>query len=236
MDTKLLEEVGFTPKEIDVYIALLSLKASSIFELMNRAKVSRKSIYEILQKLLDKGLASYTIKDGRKKYQAASPERLIEILKEKEENVQTILPELLKRYKEMEEETKVELFMGKNGMKAVMNGILKEGKPMHVLAGEGKIHEFLKYYMPQFFKRRVKLKINAKMVYNESVRGKFSIPLAEIRYIQEKYSSPLSKAIYGNNVSIFIFSETPLVIHIKSKEVAKSFMNYFNLMWKIAKK
>ena len=92
MDRKILEDIGLTPKEVDVYLALISLDAASISEIRNKANVSRKSIYEILQKLLDKGLVSYIVKDNKKQYMAATPERFIELLKEKEANLETILP------------------------------------------------------------------------------------------------------------------------------------------------
>lgn len=75
------------------------------------------------------------------------------------------------------------------------------------------------------------------MIYNESARKKeLKIPLAEIRYVQDKYASPLSIAIYGDNINILIFNQdNPLAIHIKSREIAQSFMNYFNLMWAVGK-
>ncbi|MEA2004350.1 MAG: helix-turn-helix domain-containing protein, partial [archaeon] len=227
-----------TPKEIDVYLALLKINSSSIAEIMSRANVSRKSIYEILQKLLDKGLVSYTIKDNRKQFNAASPERFIEILKEKEANLETILPELLKKHQKSTEEIKVEVFIGTEGMKTATNIILKEKKKFYVLANEGRIFEFLKYYMPQFQQKALKLGIRGDVIYSESARDKKLLTPAEnnIRYVSDKYNSPMSIAMYGNNVNILIYSENnPIAIHLKSKDIAQSFMNYFNLMWNIGK-
>ena len=243
MNTKILEEIGFTPKEVDVYLVMLGLKTATIFEIMSKAKVSRQSIYEILQKLLDKGLISYIVKNRKKQYHTVNPERMLDIikeqetiLKEKEVNLQALLPDLLKRYNKNKEDTNFEIFLGKEGMKTITNDILKVGKNICVLAGDGRLIDYLKYYLPQFIKKRVKLGLFSKVIYNESVREKgLEVPLSEIRYASEKYSSPIMIAIYGNNVNLIIFSESPVAIHIESKEIAKSFMNYFNLMWKIAK-
>lgn len=244
MNTKLLEELGFTAKETDVYLALLNLKRASIFEIMGRANVSRKRIYEILQKLLNKGLISYTTENNKKLFQAASPERLLDvlqeqevILKEKETEMRSLLPELLARYNENKSEINIEVFVGKDGVRTMANNIIKVGKPVYILSGDGKIWDLLKYYMPQFTKSREKMKIRLKMVYNESVRAKNrQLPLAEIRYAPEKYNIPMAIAVYGDNVNQLISSESLIGIHIQSKEVAQLFMNYFNLMWKIAKK
>lgn len=238
MDTKLLEEIGLTPKEVDVYLALMQSKSSSIFNLMNRAKVSRKSIYEILQKLLDKGLVSYTIQDNKKIFEAVSPERLVEIVKEKEANIQSMLPELMKRYQKNEKDVKVEVFLGTEGMKTASNYVLKEKKNFYVLANEGKIFDFLKYYMPQFQKKAKMFGIRGDVIYSESARDKKLLTPVEnnIRFVPDKYSSPMSITIYGDNVNILIYSENnPIAIHLKSKDIAQSFMHYFNLMWDIGK-
>ncbi len=238
MDRKILQDTGLTPKEVDVYLALITSDQTSIADIMNKAKVSRKSIYEILQKLLDKGLVSYTIKDNKKQYAAATPERFIDLLKEKEANIETILPELLRRHKESEEETSIRVYIGKEGMKTITNNILKVGKPLYALVGRELILDSLKYYIPQFIKKRVEQRIHAKMIYSESVRKrKLKIPLTELRYVPNESASPISIIIYGENVNLLIFSEeNPIAIHMKSKEIAHSFMNYFNLMWSIAKK
>lgn len=237
MDRKILQDTGLTPKEVDVYLALITSDQASIADIMNKAKVSRKSIYEILQKLLDKGLVSYTIKDNKKQYMAATPERFIELLKEKEANLETILPELLRKHKESEEETSIRVYIGKEGMKTITSNILKVGKPIYAQVGRELVLDLLKYYLPQFIKKRVEQKIPAKMIYGESVRKrKLKIPLTELRYVPNESASPISIIIYGDNVNLLIFSENHVAIHIKSKEIAHSFMNYFNLMWSIAKK
>ncbi len=237
METKFLEDLGLSPKEVDVYLALLTLESATIFEIKNKAKVSRMSIYEILQKLLDKGLISFVTKDNKKHYQAANPERLRELIKEKEETLETLLPELLSKYKESKSKTNIAVFVGKEGMKTITNNILKVGKPIYVIDGDGKIFEFLKYYIPQFIEKRAKLGISAKVIYCEAFRkNKFKAPLTEVRYISDEYNSPTSITIYEDNVNFLIFSENPIAIHIQSREIAKSYLDYFNLMWSIGKK
>ena len=46
----------------------------------------------------------------------------------------------------------------------------------------------------------------------------------------------MSINIYGKNVLIIIFGDELTGIHIKSGDVAKSFEEYFKLLWKQAKK
>ncbi|MCK5474286.1 MAG: hypothetical protein KAI53_02675 [Candidatus Aenigmarchaeota archaeon] len=238
MDKKILQDVGLTPKELDVYMVLLESDFESIANIMTKAKISRKSIYEILDKLLDKGLVSYTIKDNKKQFSAVTPERFLDILKEKEQNVQNLLPVLLKKYSQSKEETIVRVFLGKEGMKTASQNLLKEKKNFYVIANEGKIFDFLKYYMPQFQKNAKKNGMIGDVIYSESARDKKLLTPKQnkIRYSPDKYTTPMSTVVYGENINILIFSEdNPITIHIKNKHVANSFKTYFNLMWAISK-
>jgi len=237
MDTSILSEMGLAQKEIDVYLTLISLKSATISEIISKAKVSRQSVYEIVQKLLDKGLISFVARDGKKQYIVTNPERLRDIQKEKLELLDKLLPELLSKYRENKEETNVEVFAGKEGMKAMTDNIWKVGKPTYVISNDAKIFEVLKYYMPQFMQKRAKLGIKMRAVYSEKARvKKIDGELFEIRYVPEQHSIPISIAIYGDNSNIIVYSENPVAMHIENKEVAQSFMQYFNLMWSLGKK
>ncbi len=41
--------------------------------------------------------------------------------------------------------------------------------------------------------------------------------------------------IYGNKTAIILWAEKPIVIAIREKEIADSYRNHFELMWKLAK-
>ncbi|MDI6738179.1 MAG: hypothetical protein QME12_06745 [Nanoarchaeota archaeon] len=73
------------------------------------------------------------------------------------------------------------------------------------------------------------------MLYAGGVKGK-TIPLAEIRHLPKEYESPVSLNVYGGKVAIIVWGVEPAAILIANTDVAKSFRNYFELMWKMAKK
>ena len=54
MNIKILEEIGLTPGEIKVYLALLKIGQSSTGAIANESQVSRSKIYTILDKLAKK--------------------------------------------------------------------------------------------------------------------------------------------------------------------------------------
>jgi len=42
--------------------------------------------------------------------------------------------------------------------------------------------------------------------------------------------------IYGNKTAIILWAKQPIVIAIREKEIADAYKNYFELMWRLAKK
>ena len=59
----LLEELGLTKGEIKVYLTLLKLGETTTGKIVEEAGISSGKIYEILEKLIRKGLASFIIKE-----------------------------------------------------------------------------------------------------------------------------------------------------------------------------
>ncbi len=58
MNNKLLEEIGLTKGEISVYLALLKIGETTTGKIIEEAQISSGKIYEILDKLIKKGMVS----------------------------------------------------------------------------------------------------------------------------------------------------------------------------------
>ena len=78
MYESVLEELGLTSNESKVYEALLSSGSSSIEQIAVRSKAHRRNIYDVLSKLLEKGLISEAFIHNRKEYRAIHPSRLLD--------------------------------------------------------------------------------------------------------------------------------------------------------------
>ena len=100
--------------------------------------------------------------------------------------------------------------------------------------------EFIKKAKNKFGRRYIYSKVRYKgaeikvkiIAYDKKITN---IPLAEIRYLPKKYESPVAMNIYGNKTAIILWAEKPIVIAIREKEIADSYRNHFELMWKLAK-
>ena len=62
MDTSILKEIGFSDREIRVYIALLEIGKSTAGPISIKANLSQTKVYETLGKLIEKGLVSFNLR------------------------------------------------------------------------------------------------------------------------------------------------------------------------------
>ena len=109
---KVLENMGFSPNEIKVYLALNNHGSSKAGKISKIAQIDRSSCYNSLKTLIEKGLVSYVSIGKIKWFQATGPRKLLDYLKEQEEDVKGILPELQKRHKAAKIEGQVRMFKG----------------------------------------------------------------------------------------------------------------------------
>ena len=72
-----LANVGFTAGEEKVYIALLKIGSSTTGQIAKEAGVSRSKLYEILEKLVRKGMVSHYKQNNRSYFKSAPPERIM---------------------------------------------------------------------------------------------------------------------------------------------------------------
>lgn len=236
---QVLEDIGLTTNDIKVYLALLDLGSSLAGQITKKSQINRTCCYDALERLMDKGLVTYIIRANRKYFQAVNPSRLMELLREKEENVSKILPMLEKRFSFAEEKQEASLYKGKQGMKSVAEDVLRtRPKEVFIFGAEGNFVEIMKHYAMQWHKKRKKLGIKMNIIYNEALRQKRSertFPLFKMRFISKEYDMPATTWLYGDKVTIIVWSEPIIVTVIKSKEIFKSYYNFFDILWKIAK-
>lgn len=233
----IIDAFGLTKIEYRIYLTLLDLGPSLAGAITSKSGIHRRSVYDALERLIQKGLVAYIIKNNRKNFEACNPENLVELIKEKEDHIKSVLPELKEKYEKTFEKSETLFFKGKNGLKNVFEDQLNLKQEVLVLGASPLFYHMLKYYFVWFNKRRIQKKIKLKLIYNESQRKERKIKFSEIRYLPKSYTNPAAMNIYADKVAIIHWSkDNPFVILIKDKEIAESYKNYFNILWEISKK
>ncbi|MAF51286.1 MAG: hypothetical protein CMH64_04315 [Nanoarchaeota archaeon] len=252
MKEELLREIGLTQSEIKVYLSLLELGDSTRGDIVNESRIAGSKIYEILEKLQEKGFVSIYTKNKVKHFKPTNPQQIIYYLEEKksqieevEKQTQQLLPSLLEKFSSSKEEEEVEVLSGIKGLEVLFREqveTLKRGETCYVIGGtRGYDEENVEAFFHKIQKMRQKKGIKTRMVFNikqrESYAEQFSSKVykfTEIRYMH--HTSPVAINFYKDKTIIIIFGKKTTSIYINSKEVANSFMEYFNLLWKTTKK
>ena len=242
-----LEKIGLTKSEVKVYTALSKIGPSSTGQIVKISKTANSKIYEVLRKLIEKGLVSYFSKNGVKMYKSSNPSMILEYLKEKEKGlneqkkeISKIMPFLIQKNKEISSEETV-VYKGERGVKTGFLEFLSQlnkNDELHIMG----VHEFGKNFLPLsifFQKNRSNKKIKAKFLINEGaeniVKEFKQFPPLEIKYLKKEILTPSIFIISKEEVIINLPNELTLII-LKSKDVVQSFKSYFEILWGQSKK
>jgi HTH-type transcriptional regulator, sugar sensing transcriptional regulator len=237
----MLEEFGITKTEEKVYLVLSQHGSSTASDIIKKTQLHRTTVYDVLDRLIEKGVVSFVVQNKIKYYSSINPSKFLDIALEqqkqaeaKQELAKKIISEINSLKKESESKSTAQVFVGVKGQKTIMNDIIEEGKDFVEFGAEGKFEEGLSSYTKQWAEKRIAKNIKAKIIFKEGLSGP-KWKMNQIRYVSKEYQSPASTIVYGNKVAIFIHEEPITIILIESKKLSESYRNYFNLLWKLAK-
>ncbi len=245
-----LKRVGLTDGEIKIYDALLELGETTRTKLAKKSGISPSKIYDVANRLLEKGIISSVKKQGVIHFSAADPERIKDFIERKEEELQKekhvvdeIMPQLLLKFQKTKEESDVEVFYGWEGMKTVFYDIartLKKGDENYIFgASMGQASRQADIFFSQYYKKVENAGYKIKIIFNENVRGhkeRMGYPseskLHEVKYLYQDTFAEFN--FYKDTVNFIMLLSKPIIIRVKNLEAADSFRKFFNTLWKTA--
>jgi sugar-specific transcriptional regulator TrmB len=230
-----LQVLGLTKNEAKIYLALINLNKSQAGLISRNTGIHRRSVYDALERLIEKGLVSYIRENDKRYYVAENPTKLEELSQLQKKAIDEILPSLSVKFQEKNQRQETNFYRGIEGLKTVLDDQINANEDVFIIGASRKASEILKYYLPHYTSKRVKKKLKLFLIYAGKSRD-FAVPYGETRYLPQSYDTPVSINIYGEKVAIIIWSNEPTTILIKDKLISKAYKNYFNLLWNIAKK
>ncbi|MEK6859599.1 MAG: helix-turn-helix domain-containing protein [Nanoarchaeota archaeon] len=247
MNQKLLEEIGLTKGEITIYLTLLKLGETTTGKIIDEAQISSGKIYEILDKLIKKGLVSFIIKEKTKYFSAASPNRILDFLHEKEKELKIKeqeltkeIPLLLQFQKSKKENYETHLYKGFKGIQTAIFEVLNDLTSKDEVLAMGIISskkEQFNILWQNWHNQRIKKKIICKAIFSDKETEYYKtfkkMPRTEVKYLQG--ITPSAIDIIGSKVLIFTYGEEISCLSINNKEIADSFRTFFSTLWKVSK-
>lgn len=235
MDTKRLKEIGLSNTESKVYLTLLKLGEANVSEISKSSGLHRTNIYDDIEKLKERGLISYVFKGKKQFLRASDPETLISYLKEKEESIAKLIPELKEIQSNISEKVVVEIFKGEKGMENVLKEILIKKEKVIGYSISGQLRKYLPEFSEYYFREQIKHKIIHEFIYTSGV-VKPPSRYYQIKYLPKEFENTTINLCYGDVILNLIWEPELVAIKIKSKQLADNFRKHFSLLWKSAKR
>lgn len=224
-----LERIGLTPAQVAVYLYLIHNGSSKAGKIAKGTSLQRSSVYLALTSLGTRGLVGYAQVDKAKVYQATSPDRILEHIKEQEESVRAILPLLRQQHRAMKKEGQVRMFKGIKGVQAVFKDILRSGKDNQVWGDEGNFGRRMPDFAQRFLYEQQQKGIHISFITRR--RDVSHAKGTTYRFVDQQTTSNIAVNIYGTKVAIIIWTDEPEAIIIENAEAALAFGSYFRFMW-----
>ncbi len=245
-----LKKAGLTGGEARVYLAITELGETTVGNIVDKSKVTKSIIYQILEKLIEKGLISFIYKEKTKYFQAAPPDNLITFLENQkksiedtEKEIKEILPQLLLK-RAYSKKSNVTVYEGFKGIMTVYTKrfeVLKKGEEYLNFGLPAIQPEHHHAFWEKDHKERVKRKIKARLLYNQKVSDKIlknrnSYWGCDARRMPFDIETPSWILLYKDTVVIAIPQGiNPIAIEINNPEIARSFERYFEWYWEKSK-
>lgn len=240
MNTEPLRKAGLSAGEIKIYQALLDLGNTSTNKIHEKTGIERRNIYDILNKLIERGLVTYIDENKRRTFQLAHPKALIGYLEEKkkqidltEQDILKDLPAIINKFESNKPEIRAETFRGAEGIKAVWEDMLNY-KEIRWLGSGYYVPDKFPAFFKQWNKRRAEKKILTIHLFREDKRSIVSKKLfPHARFLPPEFNgNPTVTVIFGNKVAQFLFGENLFAFVIESKELAENYLAYHKYLWK----
>lgn len=244
-----LQGIGLTDGEVKAYLAMLELGSSTVGPITKKSGISYSKIYEVLQRLIDKGIVSFIVKEKTRYFQGVHPGLLHRFLDRQEaeieqnrEKLKKLIPALEKHTKMGGEKQEVELFIGLKGLRTANELMYLDYDKrygalfLYVDKEEYReiVDEFFLKLAPFYKKLKIRFKGIGSKRWAKSEYVKKTSSFINARYVN--FPLPGTIDIYKDMVLQVSWGKKPIGIFIHSREIADNYRNYFHEVWRIAKK
>lgn len=242
-----LLKIGLTEGEAKVYASLLELGPSTVGPITKRAGVSSSNIYEILQRLIEKGIVTTIIKNRIKNFQAASPVNLKKYLNKKQEELnreKELLKQALPRIEALEKtfpKQDAMLFIGIKGLHAAYEELYKDttknDENLWIYVHDEKYSKVSdKFYLHTWTEMGKRIK--SRGIADESYRSSRFAKEFQKKYEMRFVDFPIfSHGEVCKDKFMLVSWEDPIItVLVHAKHVSDHFRKYFESVWKKGKK
>jgi HTH-type transcriptional regulator, sugar sensing transcriptional regulator len=249
-DIKSLTGFGLTKNESIVYMTLAATGEAKVSRIIKESKFRSGKIYQVLDSLVSKGIATYVVKNNVKFYSPANPRKILDYIRlkrhrveEEEEAFQRILPQLEKSFKSRKESCQVKVFEDVEGVRnALFTFItqLKEGSTVLLYGANDDTKRDAIISWPRYNEIARERGIKTRVVMTSiSKKGRALRKDRSLKNYDKEY-----RFLEGTDVASFMACQDvvllfnfgqPSCIFVENEDYARQFKELFSVLWKNGK-
>jgi len=209
---KLLRELDFSEAEAETYWALLNLETVSIRKVAAFSGINRGTTYDAIKNLVTAGLVHARKSGEREYFNAESPEKVYDLIREKrkelwrtQQEAQKLIPELLAKKARPQGRPLVKYYEDDEGVVTILRDVLQTcgqmDDPKYYAYSSRPLRKYLYRKFPQFTERRIQEGISVQVI--AVGEGSDSEGLSERKWLPEPSGGEMSSyvLIYGDKVA-----------------------------------
>lgn len=236
---KKLGQLGLSEKESRVYLALLPRHDVGSSKIIAATGLHGQFVYDALERLEELGLAKHAVQNGRKKFSANTPSRLLSLVEEKRLAAHSIARDLQSRFAGAHEQD-FEIFQGESAFVAHEFNLLEEmpeGCTVDVIGGGGNHYvETIGTEMHEYERRRGIRNIKVRYICTVGQAASVHAMAAsrknfEVRTFPNLQTGFVDTSIWPNKIVLYFFGNPLLSFTLTSKEIAASYGQFFDALW-----
>lgn len=238
-----LKNLGFSTKEIDVYLFLIEAGPNPVRQIAIETKINRGTTYDILKSLIKQGLVSYYHQAQHKYFVAEDPDKLKDLVADKidglnqiNQDFNQVIPELKSLYQKSGQQPKVKYYQGTAGSKSILLDVLKvmakrKSKEYYVFSSAD-IAKYLYLDFQNFAVTRVKKKIKVKVIAI-GPGGKL-YGLDQRKWLSKQKGWPTYMIIYGPKTALLSLDAQKNLhgVIIEDEGISQTQSHLFEYIWK----
>ena len=236
----LLTEIGLNKLEQDCYLALVKRSPQRASDLVKKFSVHKVRVLLALHRLVDEfGIVKRSKKKNAFLFLVEDVKNLSDYiarqtsqLKQTQQEVNTLLPQLRAIQNYDVAKPKIYYFEGKDGIKQAFEQVLDEADEIVGYGSNEDDNKFLPEIVPGYYERRVAKKIPVKAIIpalpfnvQETLKNEMK-QLRKTHLIPKEFNFPVQFNIYRDTVVFYSFEES-FALMIKSRAIADCLKTIF---------
>jgi sugar-specific transcriptional regulator TrmB len=244
-----LKQLGLTPNEIKIYNTLLEIGENTVGPIIKKTGMHRQVAYDALEGLADKKMVVSTTKNNRLYFRVTNPKNILDNIKQQENIARNLVSEISKKLSHQKKGQEIRIYEGDKAYREFVmrqDDLQPENSEYLVVTGAALKFKDIMMKMGVFERSnriRAKKNIKTRLIFSNidpEEAKKVKRANSEYRLLPEGFDSPTSFDIWHDCITINFYGSGDgsdmFCIEIRNDDFRKAYINYFNLLWKLAKK